>query len=88
MTQVARPATSTGIETGAMRMEEFHEAQPALLRDQQVLRLADLRHDAAERRADRRVHHQAAQECAELHRDRSDAAPARLRPDRRRARAS
>ena len=44
--------------------EELDELPAGVLRDQQVLRLAHLRHDAAERRADCRVHHQSAQERA------------------------
>ena len=46
--------------------EELAEFPLGLLGDQQVLRLADLRHDAADRGADRAVHHQPAQERAEL----------------------
>ncbi len=44
--------------------EKFDERPVRVLRDQQVLRLAHLRHDAAERSTDCGVHHQPAQERA------------------------
>ena len=72
-----RPAPAR--ERAPSRRKNCAEVPPGLLGDQQVLRLAHQRGDAAERRADRGVHHQAAQERAELLERPRDAAPARLR---------
>ncbi len=47
-------------------LEELAEMPAHLMADQQVLRLTDQGADATERRADRAVHQQAAQESAEL----------------------
>ena len=59
------PTTSTGIETGATRTKNSTNSQSGLRRDQEILRLADLRRDAAERGADGGMHHEPAQERAE-----------------------
>ena len=60
----ARPATSTGSDTGATCRKNSTKIQSACFAISRFCGSPDLRHDAAERRADRRVHHQAAQERA------------------------
>src|SRR4051794_19610931 len=47
-------------------MEELDEIPSCVTRDQKVLRLANLRRDAAKRCTYARVHHQAAQEASKL----------------------